>query len=181
MTKSRRVEGIIVKRVNVGEADRILTVMTREIGKIQVKAIGIRRITSRRSPHVELLNRVSLSLFKGHTMYILTEAVVLDTYEYIKTDLSKVGFAYHICELVNGLIPEGQENPQLYGMLTYCLGKALREEDLSKTVHRFEMKLLAILGFWPEGKELGSSQSSYMIENILERRLKSRQIIPQLL
>ncbi|MBI4096902.1 MAG: DNA repair protein RecO, partial [Candidatus Levybacteria bacterium] len=50
-----RTEGIIIKRKNFGEADRILTVFTKEYGKLQVKAKGIRRIPSRRSAHVELV------------------------------------------------------------------------------------------------------------------------------
>ncbi|PIZ97846.1 MAG: DNA repair protein RecO, partial [Candidatus Levybacteria bacterium CG_4_10_14_0_2_um_filter_35_8] len=53
---SYKTEGIVIKRRNLGEADKILTIFTKRYGKIQVKAPGIRKINSRRSPHVELLN-----------------------------------------------------------------------------------------------------------------------------
>ena len=65
--RTHKTEGIIIKRRNYGEADRILTVFTKYNGKIQVKATGIRRIPSRRSAHVELLNYSVLNLYKGIT------------------------------------------------------------------------------------------------------------------
>jgi len=181
MTRHEKIEGIVIRRQNIGEADRLLTVFTKELGKITIKAKGVRKITSKRSSHIELLNRVSLNLVGGHVMYVLAEAQCIESYEYIKEDLHKIGYAYHICELVNGLLPEGQEIPEMYGLMRYCFGTAFKEEDLSQMVHRFEMKLLTSLGFWPEGRELDLNQSANMIENILERKLKSRNIIPQLL
>ena len=108
--KSFRTEGIVIKRRNFNEADRILTVMTRDYGKMQIKAAGVRRITSRRSAHVELLNHAVLHLYKGNTFSILTEAKVMDDFGPIKSDFGKIGIAYHLCELVDGLCPENQEN-----------------------------------------------------------------------
>jgi len=70
-----KTEGIVLKRRNFGEADRILTVFTKDRGKISVLAKGVRRITSRRAGNVELLNRVSIFLHQTRGMPILTEAV----------------------------------------------------------------------------------------------------------
>lgn len=181
MTHHEKVEGIVIKRVNIGEADRLLTIFTKELGKITIKAKGVRKITSKRSSHIELLNRVSLSMVGGKSMYVLTEAQVVDTYDYIKQDLRKIGYAYHICELVNGLLPESQEVPEMYGLMRYCFGTAFKESDLSQMVHRFELKILIMLGFWPEGKALDMVQSTTIIEGILERKLKSRNVLPYLL
>ena len=58
-----KTEGIIIKRRDYGEADRILTVMTREYGKLKIKAKGVRKITSRRSAHIELLNHTVFYIF----------------------------------------------------------------------------------------------------------------------
>ncbi|MBI2593599.1 DNA repair protein RecO, partial [Candidatus Daviesbacteria bacterium] len=73
------VEGIILKRTNFGEADRMLTVLTKNLGKITVIARGVRKITSRRAGNVELLNVVKLGLFKGKG-YTLTEAQSVQTF-----------------------------------------------------------------------------------------------------
>ena len=54
--RSFKTEGIVIKRRNFNEADRIITVFSKRNGKINIKASGVRKITSRRSPHLELLN-----------------------------------------------------------------------------------------------------------------------------
>src|ERR1700691_3974014 len=116
-----RTEGIVIKRRNFNEADRIVTVMTRDYGKLQIKATGVRKITSRRSAHIELLNHTVLHLYKGHTFSILTEAKVLDDFAPVKAHFDKVGFAYHLCELVDGLCPENQENRNVFFLLQRTL------------------------------------------------------------
>src|SRR5579863_7197321 len=116
-----RTEGIIIKRRNFNEADRILTVMTRDYGKIQIKAAGVRKITSRRSAHIELLNHTTLHLYKGKIFTVLTEATMLDDFSMIKQDFGKVGFAYHLCELIDGLCPENQENRNVFDLLLKTL------------------------------------------------------------
>jgi len=67
--KSYKAEGIVIKRKNFGEADRILTVFTKKYGKIKVLAKGVRRITSRRGPNVELFNQVELVLHQGRNSW----------------------------------------------------------------------------------------------------------------
>ncbi|GIV45007.1 MAG: hypothetical protein KatS3mg035_2130 [Bacteroidia bacterium] len=79
-----KTEGIIIKRRNVLEADRIITVFTREHGKLQIKARGVRRITSKRASHIELLNYAQLSLYKGSSLPILVEAQMIESFSDIK-------------------------------------------------------------------------------------------------
>src|SRR5579862_3869711 len=121
--RSFRTEGIIIKRRDYGEADRILTVMTRDYGKIKIKATGVRKITSRRAAHIELLNHTVLHLYRGNTFAILTEAKMLSDFSTIKGDLTKVGLAYHLCELVDGLCPENQENRNVFDLLQGTLAE----------------------------------------------------------
>lgn len=174
------IEGIIIKRRNIGEADRILTVMTKDHGKIQVNAVGVRKITSRRSSHVELLNVVHMTLYKGRKNPVLTEIVTIDNFSTVKNDLRQVGFAYHICELIDGLCPENQENKQIYFLLKALLSK-FSQKNVTEEIYNFEVQLLEVLGYWPEDMTLSAYQISPFIESILERKLKARQILPQLL
>lgn len=176
-----KTEAFVIKRINTGEADRILTVFTKEHGKMSVLARGIRRIPSRRSAHVELLNRVQLSLYRGHKYPVLVEAQASEHYQPLKDDLTKVGFAYHICELINGLLPENEANPDIYRMLDMVLTRMASEEELSGVIHDFEIALLTKLGFWNKGSALSQHlDTKYYIENILERRLKSRSIFAKI-
>lgn len=178
--RSFKTEGIIIKRRNFGEADRILTVFTKRNGKIQVKASGVRKITSRRSSHIEPLNYSILSFYKGRSL-ILTEAQTLENFSLIKDDLTKVGFAYHICELVDGLCADNQENDRVFGLLLTILRRLSIEKNIVEIIHEFEIDLLVQLGFYKYSALSKNLNTAFFIENILERKLKSRQIIPRLI
>lgn len=141
-----KVEGIILKRRNLGEADRILTVFTLQKGKTSVLAKGVRRITSRRSGNVELLNRSLMYLHQAKTFLILTEATTLDTFSKIKSYLTLSTYAYHILELVDKLTAENQENRILYEHLVEVL-KRLEKNPRQILIRAFEAKILSNLGF----------------------------------
>lgn len=171
-------EGIVLKRRNIGEADRILTVLTRSFGKMSVKAIGVRKITSKRSSHIEPLNHVILSLYKGKAMPILTEITTKESFSDIKEDLQKIGFAYHLCELVDGLCPEGQENSHVFDLLRNVLSDLQTEVHLAERIHEFEVALLTTLGYW--SSQSASLNTAYVIESILEHKLKTARMLPKL-
>lgn len=159
-----KVEGVILKRRNLGEADRILTVFTLQKGKISVLAKGVRRITSRRSGNVEVLNRCLMYLHQAKTFLILTEASSLDTYPKLKEDLTLATYAFHIIELVDKLTAENQENRSLYEDLVNVLQKFSRNPR-QILVRAFEAKILSNLGFisFREMKESG------VVEGILSK------------
>lgn len=171
-----KTEGIIIKRRNVGEADRILTVYTKTEGKILIKAKGVRKITSRRSSHIELLNYTKLTLHKGKTMPILTEAQITEDFSSIKDDLKKTGFAYHVCELIDGLCAENQENTRVFFLLKRILDVIALGEDISAKVYLFETELLKTLGFYPNRVSIQLNTAAF-IEQILERKLRSKQLL----
>lgn len=125
-----RTEGIIIKRRNYGEADRILTVLTKDHGKLSIKATGVRKITSRRSSQTELLNHAALHLYKGNTFPVLTEAKMIEDFAPIKNDFEKVGLAYHLCELVDGLCPDNQENSKVFFLLRNFLTQLAAGEEV---------------------------------------------------
>lgn len=152
-----RVEGIILKRRNLGEADRILTVFSLQKGKISVLAKGVRRITSRRSGNVELLNRSLMYLHQAKSFLILTEATVLDTYQRLKENLTLSTVAFHIIELVDKLTAENQDNPVLYEDLVQILER-LSKNPRQILVRAFEAKILSNLGFisFREAREGGA-------------------------
>ncbi len=141
-----KTEGIVLKRRNFGEADRILTIFSLHRGKISVLAKGVRRITSRRSGNVELLNRSLMYLHQAKTFLILTEASTLDTFQKIKADLTLSTYAYHIIELVDKLTAENQDNRILYEHLVEVL-KRLERNPRQILIRAFEAKILSNLGF----------------------------------
>ncbi len=175
--RTSKLEGIVIKRSNFGEADRLLTVFTRRMGKIQVKAIGVRRIYSRRSSHTELLNHVIINLYQGRGMPILTEIESVGDFSFIKNNFEKIGVAYHICELIDKLCAYNQENSEVFSLLKDTLNR-FSEGDIRAVVHSFEISLLTTLGFYTPDKHVKYFDTGQFIENIIERKLNTRQIFP---
>lgn len=168
--KSYIVEGIVIKRKSFGEADRILTLFTKKYGKIKILAKGVRRITSRRGPNVELFNQVELSIHSGRTFDLLAEAQVLNTFSNVRKNLDLVGLAFHVCEIVDGLCPENQAHPKIYDLMLEVF------KDLDHgLIHSFERNLLQELGYLP--RQYAEIDTTLFIEKILERKLKTRRIL----
>ena len=178
--RSFRTEGIVIKRSNYSEADRIVTILTRKFGKIKVKATGVRRINSRRSPHIEPLNYCIFNLYQGKNMFTLTEVESRESFPLLKKDLKRIGFAYHVCELIDGLCPENQEHPDVFMLLGRTLRRLSKEDNLSEITHEFELELLQLLGFHKPAGVISEIDTQNLIEEILERKLKTRQILPKL-
>lgn len=178
--RTYRIEGIVLKRRNLGEADRILTILSRESGKIAVKAPGVRRIPSRRSSHVELLNFSQFTLYRSSKTFmpIVTEAQTLEDFSEVKSDLHKIGLAFYICELINGLCADNQENRGVFFHLKSTLLELTKTLDASNLIRKFEENLLTELGFWSEAKLLQTCDSQIVMERLLERKLKTLRVMP---
>lgn len=177
MKRAEKVQGIVIKRRNSGEADRILTLFTKEHGKIQVKASHVRKITSRRAPHIELFNHGYFYLQKGYVLPILTEVLIIENFSLLKESLKKIGYAYHICELVDALSAESQENIDVFFLLARTLKEISSSAGFNFLSDQFEITLLSSLGFWPRSIKASSDIHGF-IESILERRLRSKRILP---
>ncbi len=182
--RSYKTEGIVLKRQNFSEADRILTVFTRTHGKIKILAKGVRRIKSRRGPNIELFNHVTLFLHQGRNFDILTEAQAQNTFPQIRKKLELIGLAYYVCELVDGLCAENQPHPKVFELLI----KILNELE-NNVIRKFELSLLSELGFLPASPDASQGRptlslvnlnTTFFIEQILERKLKTKTLFQNL-
>lgn len=176
--RSFKTLGIIIKRKNFGEADRILTIITPYQGKIKIVAKGVRKINSRRGAHVELLNKSILTIHEGK-LPILTEAETIKHYALLKSDLRKAGYAFYICELVDGLTAEHQENRNVFNLLERTLYDLEIIRDPRPLIKRFEQEILILLGFWSRERMFLEDSDSF-IENIMEKKIKTKRILPDL-
>lgn len=176
-----KTEGFVIKRRNFGEGDRILTIFSKHYGKIQAKAPGVRKITSKRSPHIELLNLSVFTLYKSSrsALSLVTEASTLENFSDLKNDLKKIGFSFYICELLNNLCAENQENSKVFYLLKDTLANLENSSSYDLVLDEFEERLLAALGFAPKFYLIENRQA--FIENILEKKLRARDMIPLLI
>ncbi|PJE67402.1 DNA repair protein RecO [Candidatus Shapirobacteria bacterium CG10_big_fil_rev_8_21_14_0_10_40_9] len=175
---SYKTEGIILKRTNFGEADRILTIYTKHFGKLKVLAKGIRKPTSKKSPSLELFNWVKILASRGKNLDIISECQTVRVFRAFRKDLKKIGLAFHFCELVERLTAENVKNRQIFNLLAGSLLGLEKAwpESLAQAAKNFEQKILEESGFWPRGKKAQGFNLENYIEKIIEKRLKSKRI-----
>ena len=159
--RTYRTEAIVLRRKDIGEADRILTLLTPGKGKVRVIAKGIRKPRSRKAGHLELFTRAKLLLATGHDLDIVTQAELLDAYRPVREDLLRSAYAGYMVEMLDRFTPDEQENPELYELLTHGLQWAATAADLALAARAYELNLLSAAGFQPQlyrcvscGKEL---------------------------
>ena len=167
-----KTEGIIIRRTNFGEADRVLTIVTRDSGKIKIIAKGVRKITSRRAPNLELFTQTSFVIHKGRSGNYVIEAKAVQPFEHMRTDFDRVKIAYQIAELINILTREEEELAEVYSLVAASFYRL--NDGLQFNIVAFKHKLLMLLGFVSETSH-DANLDSY-IEEIAQRRLYARGI-----
>lgn len=152
-----KTKGIIIKRVNYKEADKILTIFTANMGKITALAKGVRKTTSKLGGHLELFCSVDLILAEGKAFDIVTSVEKNCHFKNLCFDLDRTSHAYYVCELVDKFTHEDYKDTRLYNLLFLALDSINQEISLDKKLDLilsgFKIKLLKILGFLPDLKK----------------------------
>ncbi len=147
--RSLKVEAVILRHVDYGEADRLLTLFSREQGKLRAIAKGVRKMQSRKAGHLEPFTQSTLMLAQGHDLWIVTQAEAVEAFQPLREDLGKLGYAGYVVELLDRFTYEEGQNWQLYQLLIETLGRLAKEDDPFVAIHYYEMRLLDLLGFRP--------------------------------
>lgn len=145
-----RTEGVVLRRHDLGETDRILTLYTRDHGKVRAVAKGIRKPTSRKAGHLELFMRADLLIARGRTLDIVTQAEMVDGYQALRTDLVRATYAAHFVELLDAFTEEADVSLALYRLLINGLHWLSVTDDLQRTARYYELSLLEVAGYRPE-------------------------------
>jgi len=148
--RSFRAEAVVLRHADWGEADRLLTLYTRQLGKARALAKGARKIKSRKAGHLEPFTRVTLQLARGRDLLIVTQAETLDAYLPLRQDLVRTGYAAYVVELLDRFTYEDENaNPALFRLLTETLSCIAGRPDPWLAVCYYQVRLLDHLGFRP--------------------------------
>jgi len=148
--RSLRVEVIVLRHREWGEADRMLTIYTRELGKVSAVAKGIRKPRSRKAGHLEPFMRSSLLLARGRSFFVLTQAETVAGYIALREDLVLVGYASYMAELLDRFTFDEEENRALYRLISNSLTRLNRGDIPEIVVRYYEIRLLDHIGFRPQ-------------------------------
>jgi DNA repair protein RecO (recombination protein O) len=143
-----REDGIVLRTFRLGEADRIVTLMTRGRGKVRAVAKGVRRTHSKFGARLEPLSHVTMMCWQGRELDIVNQAEVLESFRAVREDLGRVAKAFTLLEVVDQVAQERHANPRLYEMVVGAL-RVLEERDAPLLVPAFLLKVLALEGSAP--------------------------------
>jgi DNA repair protein RecO (recombination protein O) len=148
--RTYRTEAIVLRRKDIGEADRILTLYTPAGGKVRAIAKGIRKPRSRKAGHLELFTRSKLLLASGRDLDIVTQAEMVDAYRPLRDELMRGAYAGYMVELLDRFTPDAEENDELYALLRDGLAWAATAQDLALAARYYELQLLGMAGYQPQ-------------------------------
>jgi DNA repair protein RecO (recombination protein O) len=146
-----KTDGLIIRDLNVGEDDRIVTVLTRDVGVIRASARGARRAKSPISTATRLFCYSDFTLYKGRDKYIIDDAQPIEFFLGVDKELDGLALAQYIAQLCATLAPE-EEQAEPYLRLTLnalsFIKSAKRPLPLIKAA--FELRLLTMSGYMPD-------------------------------
>jgi len=164
-------EGIVIAKKSYGEADKILSIYSKDHGRIALIAKGVRRPKSRKRGHLETFNLIRFQAIKGRGLDIMTEAEIIDNYKPIRLNLKRISLGYYLMEVVGRITHENESNIELFDLIKNTLSKLEKTNLLKKLRMDFLEEILILLGYWPEGEEL--SDPDEKLEEVIERQINS--------
>jgi len=172
-------ECVVLSRKNFGEADRLLSIYTKDFGKISAIAKGIRRPTSRKAGHLEPGTWCRVFLAKGKNIDLLTEVIVVKAYGIENFTEAKAAKVYHFLELVDLLTVQNQKNTQVFNLLVKFLASCEGQGNFSHLSSVFKIKLLKTLGFF-SATNLKESKAKDLLTFLEQEDLHQTNIKPNI-
>jgi DNA repair protein RecO (recombination protein O) len=144
-----RDHGIVLRTHKLGEADRIVVVLTRDHGKVRAVAKGVRKTKSRFGGRLEPPSHVDLLLYLGRELDVVTQVETVDHFGPLREDFDRLARAMTLLEATDQVSLEREPNPALYRMVVGAL-RTLAARDTPLVVAAFLLKLLSLEGYRPE-------------------------------
>ena len=146
-----KTEGIILKSVGSNEVDRLLTVYSEKLGKINVQAKGVKKVESKLRGHIEPISYSQLILVEGKNFLILKDAVLIDQFLDIKKDLKKIKIAKELMKMIDEAIIGEEKDEDIWKLILHTLKSIENDKiNLKSLIFDFQHHLIKLLGYDPE-------------------------------
>lgn len=147
--KLYKTDAIIVRTRDYREADRLVTLFTRERGKVQAIAKGARKLKSRKRGVIQLLTYGGFMLHEGRNLDTIAQCEIINSFQELRGDLDRLAYATYMAELADGFVMDNEPNDELFLLLVTSL-HLLGHLDPEILTRAYELRLLANAGFRPE-------------------------------
>ncbi|MGB6607432.1 MAG: DNA repair protein RecO [Atribacterota bacterium] len=144
-----KTEGIVLKSMEYQEADKIVTIFTKDYGKITAIAKGVRKIKSKFGSSLEILTHSIFLFYKGRNIDIVSQTEILESFFSTSKEVIKFAFAANCVEVVNKLTEEREINIDLFNLLKEVLHYLRESNDPKLLTLSFKWQTMSILGYRP--------------------------------
>lgn len=144
------VRGLVIKEVLVGESDKIITILAKDIGKISVSAKGSRKSSSKILAGTQMFSYADFELSNKFKYPKIVSVDIIKSYYTVTNDYDALCIASYMCELYNKTIEEYAENNDLLKLILHSL-QALQNNVMNKKLIMsiFDMKFMDLYGYTP--------------------------------
>lgn len=144
-------DGLVLRVTDVGETDRVLTVLTRDYGLVRAFANGAKKLKSSSQSATQSLCYSRFSIYQSRDSYIIDDAQCLESFFRLRSDIEKLSLAQYFCELEGELAPEMDDASEYLKLILNCLHMLVtgkRSQLFLKAVA--ELRLLTLAGYMPD-------------------------------
>lgn len=181
MAEHYRTQGIILRKEDRGEADRVFTIFTKEFGKLKLRAVSERKITSKLRGGLELFYLSELEFIQGKTHKTITDAFPLWSYPVLRADLGKLRVAHRFAEVADGILGGQERDEKIWDLLKETLlfldRPSLGVRGLKILAYYFLWNLLERAGYGPSLGQIAAQdrKAAEFIEILLKSDTKALQ------
>ncbi|MCD6094757.1 DNA repair protein RecO [bacterium] len=157
-----KTEAIVIRERELGEADKLFTLYTKDLGKIEVLGKGIRKIKAKLKGGLQILNYISVEFVEGKNFYIATDAILKNSFSVVKSNIKKFRSGLYIAVLMDKLLKGQEKDNKIWNLFLKTLNTlsfypcypsdsdSFNFPIYSLILRYFEWNLVSLLGLKPE-------------------------------
>lgn len=170
MIRHLKTETIVLRKKDLLNKDVLISFFTKELGKLTVLAKGVKKITSRRSPHLQTGNLINILLSQKNDRYYLQESQLISGFSELKKAENKVRELYSFLFILDRLLPENQKEEHVYNLTKkFIIDLSNPDEKARIGLSKYLNKLMGSLGYLHEEKNLPELRS--LIQEIIDEKI----------
>jgi DNA repair protein RecO (recombination protein O) len=164
-----KTEAVVLKKKDLLNKDVLISLFTQDLGRLTVFAKGIKKITSRRSPHLQTGNLINVIVSHKNDHYFLQESELISGFSELKKKDRNVGQLYSYLFVLDRLLPEGQKETRIYNMTKNFLIDLSKPGNTKPIIIKYLTETMKLMGYLD--KEVGAGELKLLIEEIINEKI----------
>lgn len=143
-------EGIVIKSMKYGEADALLTLVTKKLGKVKVFSKGAKRIKNPNMSSAQIFALSNFALYPAKDAYSLQSSELIDNFFKISSDFDKFAYCSYLVEMADKLLMDNQPNPSYFNLLREMMDLVRTRTNYPLIKLVYDLKVFQYMGLKPE-------------------------------